>query len=38
MLASFSGAVDAILATYALTITVYIVELLAFLKGGASIA
>ena len=38
VLASFSGAVDAILATYALTITVYIVELLAFLKGGASIA
>ena len=35
---SFLGAFDALIATYALTSVIYIVELVAFMKGGASFA
>lgn len=38
VLTSFLGAFDALIATYALTCTVYTVELVAFLKGGAGFA
>jgi stage III sporulation protein AE len=38
VLSSFLGAFDALIATYALTSIVYILEMVAFLKGGASIA
>jgi len=38
ILSSFIGAFDALIAAYALTSTVYISELIAFLKGGASFA
>ena len=37
-LSSFLFAIDALIASYALTSAVYLVELLAFLKGGASFA
>ena len=37
VLTSFLGAFDALIATYALTSIVYIVELVAFLKGGVSL-
>lgn len=38
VIASFSTAIDVLIAVYSLTSVVYIVELVAFLKGGASFA
>ena len=38
VLSAFLGAFDALIATYAITSVVYIVELVAFMKGGASFA
>ena len=38
VLSSFLGAFDTLIATYALTSVVYILELVAFLKGGAPLA
>lgn len=38
VMTSFLGAFDALIATYALTCVIYIVEMVAFMKGGASFA
>ena len=38
VISSFLGAIDTLIATYALTSVVYILELVAFLKGGALLA
>ena len=38
VLSSFSGALDMLVAVYSLTAVVYIVELIAFLKGGINLA
>lgn len=38
VLSAFAGALDVLIAAYTLTATVYIVELVAFLKGGVAVA
>lgn len=38
IISTFLGAIDTLIATYALTSVVYILELVAFLKGGAAVA
>ena len=38
VLASFAFALDSLIAVYALTVTVYVLQLAVFMKGGASLA